>query len=218
MLRRMASLLELFLPSACCGCGRLGGILCSSCRDGFRPASDDRHRFLASDPGVAVGDALVLAVAAFAHEGPLREALERLKYAGASRVAAPIAESTLPVLHTLLAISGPATLVPVPIHPERLRQRGYNQAQLIAAALAAATGLVVDELLIRARDTTKQHRLDRAARLRNLQGNFAPAPGLPRSGPVIVVDDILTTSATVEASARLLTEARIGPVSAFVVA
>jgi ComF family protein len=214
----MASLLESILPSACCGCGRLSGILCASCRAEFRPASDDRDRFLAADAGVVIGQGLMLALAAFAHRGALRKALERLKYAGARRVAEPLANSAVPALGRLTAISGPATLVPVPIHPKRLGQRGYNQASLIAVALGRATGLPVRELLVRSRETTKQHRLDRAARLRNLENAFAAAPGPPPSGTVVVVDDILTTSATLEACAGVLRHAGSGDVFGFAIA
>jgi ComF family protein len=214
----MPSLLDVLVPPACSGCGRLGDVLCSHCRDRFRPASDDRDRFLAPDPGIALGDTLVLAVAAFAHHGPLRKALERLKYADASRVADPIARAALPALRRLLSITGPATLVPVPIHPARLRQRGYNQAALIATALGNATRLPLVEAIVRARETTKQHRLDRAARLRNLRDAFAMAPRARLTGGIIVVDDILTTSATLEACAHVLGESGHGPVYGFAVA
>jgi ComF family protein len=213
----MPSLIDLFIPPACAGCGRLGGLLCGTCRDGFEPASSEQHRFMAADPGVVIGDALVLALAAFSHGGQLRKALERLKYAGAGRVAAPLAEAALPTLRQLLTVSGPAILVPVPIHPTRLRQRGYNQAALIATALGSATGLPVRELLVRARDTTKQHRLDRAARLRNLQDAFKTATAQPRAC-VIVVDDILTTSATLEACAGALRDAGSVEVYGFAIA
>jgi len=213
----MPSLFDLFVPPACAGCGRLGGLLCAACRDGFEPAGGARHRFLAADPGVVIGQAFVLAMAAFSHGGQLRKALERLKYAGAGRVAAPIAESALPALRQLIAVSGPAVLVPVPIHPTRLRQRGYNQATLIATSLGAATSLPVRELLLRVRETTKQHRLDRAARLRNLQDAFVPADE-SHAGPVIVVDDILTTSATLEACAGALRHSGSHEVYGFAIA
>jgi ComF family protein len=213
----MPSLLDLFVPPACAGCGRLGEPLCGACRVGFEPASSARHRFTAADPGVVVGEALVLAVAAFSHGGQLRKALERLKYAGAGRVAAPLAEAAFPTLRQLLAVSGPAVLVPVPIHAARLRQRGYNQAALIALALGTAAGLPVRELLVRTRETTKQHRLDRAARLRNLQDAFRPAVASPTER-AIVVDDILTTSATLETCAGALRSAGIDEVYGFAIA
>lgn len=213
----MTSLLDLLLPAACCGCGRMAGILCAACQAGFEPAGSVLHRFVAADPGVVIGESFVVTIAAYTHDGHLRKALERLKYAGAGRVAAPLAESAVPALRRLHDISGPAVLVPVPIHPTRLRQRGYNQAALLATALGRGASLPVRELLVRARETTKQHRLDRVARLRNLKDAFA-VTAEPPAQPVIIVDDIVTTSATLEACAAALRNAGSGEVYGFAVA
>jgi ComF family protein len=214
----MRSVVDLLVPSACCGCGRLGRILCDTCIGGLRPASDGRDRFFAADASAVIGESMVLALTAFAHEGPLRKALERLKYAAARRVAEPIARAAAPTLSQLVAIGGAATLVPVPIHPTRLRQRGYNQAGLIADALGGLLRIPVQELIVRSRETTKQHRLDRAARLRNLQDAFERAPGASPAGPIILVDDILTTSATLEACAGVLRRAGSEDVYGFAIA
>ena len=167
---------------------------------------------------MVVGDALLLARAAFAHAGPMRRALQRLKYGGAARLATPLAHAAVPALRTLLAVSGPAVLVPVPVHPARLRQRGYNQAALLAGVLAAQTQLPVTELLIRKRATTRQHGLTRAARLHNLRGAFAVRGGRRIPASVILVDDILTTSATLEACAAVLRSAGVSSVFGFAIA
>lgn len=198
------ALVDLFLPPACAGCGRYGADLCRSCRASLRPASQLRDRFLAADPAVVVGDELELAIAAFAYEGALRRALSRLKYGGAARLARPLAHAALPVLRRLLLVTGPAHLTPVPVHADRQRQRGYNQAALLAAALAELTRTPVADLLVRPRPTTQQHRLDRAARLRNLRDAFALRPTARPPPTIVLVDDILTTSATLEACAAVL--------------
>jgi ComF family protein len=161
-------------------------------------------RFFAADAGVVLGDALELAVAAFAYEGVLRRALQRLKYIGTARVAGALAELAAPSLRPLLAISGPASFVPVPVHIARQRERGYNQAALLATELARRSRLPVADVLVRPSPTTKQHRLDRAGRLRNLRGAFSLANDARPPPVVIVVDDILTTSATLEACASVL--------------
>jgi ComF family protein len=106
----------------------------------------------------------------------------------------------------------------VPVHPARQRERGYNQAELIALALARHARLAVCDPLVRTRETTKQHKLDRAGRLRNLQGAFAPRPGSRVPQRVILVDDILTTSATLEACASVLREAGAKEVFGFTLA
>jgi ComF family protein len=209
---------DVFLPPACAGCGRYGAVLCRRCVTSLRPASRDEDRFLAADPGVVVGDALEVALAAFAYGGPLRRALAGLKYGSAARVAAPLADQATDALRPLLAVAPDATLVPVPVHGDRLRERGYNQAALIARHLSHAAGRPVADVLQRSRATTKQHRLDRAARLRNLHGAFAIIPGREPPRTVIVVDDILTTSATLEACAGVLREAGADRVLGFTIA
>jgi ComF family protein len=212
------ALVDLFLPPACAGCGRYGADLCRSCRASLRPASDRRDRFLAADPGIVVGDELELAVAAFAYEGALRRALSRLKYGGAARVAGPLAQAALPVLRRILALTERPHLVPVPVHADRRRERGYNQAALLAAALARHSAAPVAEILVRRRPTTQQHRLDRAARLRNLRDAFALQPAARPPPTVVLIDDILTTSATLEACAAVLRAQGAGRVMGVTVA
>jgi ComF family protein len=172
-------------------------------------------RFAAPDAGVVIGDALVLAVAAFVYEGPMRRALAALKYTGAARVAQPLADAARPALERLLAVAGPVPLVPVPVHAERRRSRGYNQAELIAHCLGGRD-LPVRPLLRRVRHTTKQHRLDRTARLRNMRGAFEPMGPSPAS--VVLVDDIMTTTATLEACAMALRAAGAADVYGFAIA
>ncbi len=197
-------LLELLLPGACAGCGRYGELLCATCRASLRPASAPADRFAAADPGIVVGDAMELGMAAFVHDGTARRVLQRLKYGGAGRLAPPLARAAAPAFMTLLVQSGPAWLVPVPLHATRRRQRGYNQAELLAIELGRIVRLPVLDLLVRHRPTTRQHGLGRAARLRNLRGALAVRTDIRPPAVAIVVDDILTTSATLEACAETL--------------
>jgi ComF family protein len=173
---------------------------------------------VAADAGVVLGDSMTLAVAAFAHAGPVRRALAALKYSGAAVVAAPLAAAATPSLRALLEVTGQATLVSVPLHRDRHRERGYNQAELIGQELARRVGLPCAEAVERWRPTTQQHRLDRAARLANLRAAFRVVPGAPLAPTVILVDDILTTSATLEACASVLIEAGVTRVYGFTVA
>jgi ComF family protein len=165
-----------------------------------------------------VGDALEVGVAAFAYEGSLRRALARLKYGGAPKVAVPLALLAAPRLGALDALAKDAWLVPVPVHAERLRQRGYNQAASLAAALARHRDRRVADILVRERATTQQHRLDRAARLRNLRDAFSLRSGALPPPVAILVDDILTTSATFEACAGVLREGGASRVLGFAIA
>ena len=200
-------LLDLLLPPACAGCGRSGALLCSDCLSRLRPPFDVRDRFVAPDTGIVVGDALLLAAAAFAYEGPMRRALWALKYSGASRLAPALADAALPVLRSLLLVVGPAAvLVPVPLHADRRAARGYNQAEVLGRGLARRSRLPISSVLERTRPTTKQHRLNRVARLANLRGAFAVV-SCPPPATVILVDDIITTNATLEACASVLRDA-----------
>ena len=211
-------LLDLLLPPACAGCGRFGHLICPACMTSFRPAATPTDRFAAADPGMIVGDALELAMAAFEHGEAMRRALQRLKYGGGGRIALPLAHASAPGLTALTAVCGPLPLVPVPVHAARERQRGYNQAALLARALGTEAGLPVMDLLERRRATVRQHGLGKAARLHNLRGAFAMRTG-ERSPPrVILVDDILTTSATLEACAGVLRAAGAISVYGFAIA
>lgn len=216
-------LADLLLPPACGGCGRFGSILCRTCVGALRSASPEADRFVAADAGVVLGEELLVAIAAFRYEGPLRRALGRLKYAGAARIARPLAQAAAPALAPLLQLTDevgtePAPIVAVPVHPDRLRERGYNQAELLAGELARLIGRPTVDLLIRTRATTKQHRLDRAGRLHNLRGAFTVNPGARPPATVILVDDILTTSATLEACASALRAAGCETVVGFALA
>jgi ComF family protein len=212
------AVLDLLLPPACAGCGRFGHLVCPDCLKGFRAASRPDNRFMASDPGTMVGDALELAIAAFAHEGRLRRALQRLKYGGSGRIAVPLARAAAPALEALTRVCGPLPLVPVPVHEARLRQRGYNQAALLARVLGAGAGLPVLDILARHRATARQHGLGKAARLHNLRGAFALRAGARSPPRLILVDDILTTSATLESCAQVLRDAGAVSVSGFAIA
>lgn len=170
----------------------------------MRSASLPGDRFAAADPGFVVGDAMELAIAAFTHHETTRRVLQRLKYGGAGRLATPLARAAAPSFVALLALSGTAPLVPVPVHAARRRQRGYNQAELLAVELARLTGLPVADVLVRHRPTTRQHGLGWAARLHNLRGALGIRLGARPPPVAILVDDILTTSATLEACAEIL--------------
>lgn len=218
------ALLDLMLPPSCAGCGRYGTAICPACRVGLQPLGSASDAFLASDPSVVIGDALILATAAFAHRDATQRVLRRLKYGGGRRLAGLLSELALPAFNRLLAVSGRGALVPVPLHRSRQRDRGYNQAELLAREFARRTGLGIWPALVRGRATQRQHSLDRATRLRNLSQAMElstvrpPADALGAMPTVLLVDDILTTGATLEACAGILRAAGVPAVYGFAVA
>jgi ComF family protein len=104
------------------------------------------------------------------------------------------------------------------VHEARRRQRGYNQAALLASALGHETGLQVVDILERRRSTARQHGLGKTARLYNLRDAFALRNGACPPASLILVDDILTTSATLESCAQVLRDAGAAPVYGFAIA
>ncbi|MGB7404105.1 MAG: phosphoribosyltransferase family protein, partial [Pacificimonas sp.] len=109
--------------------------------------------------------------------------------------------------------------VPVPLDRKRLRKRGYNQALLMAKALARQTkGDVALDMIARVKPTDSTRGLGPAARRRAAQGAFAPDRKLSEKRPVILVDDVMTTGATIEAASRALKKAGASRVDVLVYA
>ena len=119
----------------------------------------------------------------------------------------------------LMSAPRPDALVPVPLHARRIRQRGYDQALELAKPLARALSLpLLDDVLHRHKTTTAQSRLDADARQRNLRDAFAVAPGAKLPAHVVLLDDVMTTGATLHAAARALRKAGVRRVDAWICA
>jgi len=143
------------------------------------------------------------------YEGSLRDALHRFKYQGEKRIGKFFAE-------LLLAGPGnelgePDLIIPVPLHPSKLRQRGYNQAQILAEQLAKGLNIEVkSDVLNRVTLTQPQSGLSRQARLANLNNAFRLSKPLEVKGKsILLVDDIITTGSTLEACGIVLRQAGI---------
>jgi ComF family protein len=139
----------------------------------------------------------------------LKAALHELKYRGRRRVAQRLAQLLVTAPGALDWLEGAAVLVAVPLHPRRERQRGFNQAALIAAHVAALSGLRHEtRALVRRIDSPSQTGLSAGARRRNVAQAFAVRRRVPIAGrSVVLVDDVTTTGATARACARALLNA-----------
>lgn len=137
------------------------------------------------------------------HRGRLREAIHHVKFSGRQALGEALGRCLAARVGEL-----PDVIVPIPLHPIRQRERGYNQAECIARGLAAELGVpLVAGDLVRVRATGQQARRDREARLRNLDGAFGVRRGAEPAWAgrhALLVDDVLTTGATAAAAARVL--------------
>jgi ComF family protein len=211
--------LDLAFPAACSGCGREGLPLCAACR----PALDAR---LGLPGGTPIGLPADLPAPLLQLEwcapfaGPVRAALHDLKYAGERRLAVPLGEAV--ARRWARVGTGARLVVPVPVHAERERRRGYDQAALIAAVVGERLGLPVARALERGRATIAQFELGRDERAANVAGAFRLRDGDRRHAVagtwVLLVDDVVTTGATLAACAIALERAGALAVSAIAVA
>ena len=149
---------------------------------------------------------------AAAYEGPIEMAIQRFKYEGWRRLAGPLAL----LLAERLVVEGLAAhwIIAVPLHPSRRRQRGFNQADLLARELRRrlALGRPPGEL-IRTRATPPQVGHDRLWRLENVRGAFAWRGADLAGRSLLLVDDVATTGATLDACAAALRASGSGPVT-----
>ncbi|MGM9540680.1 ComF family protein [Anaerovibrio sp.] len=214
-------ILDFLFPPACPVCGRYieqRDCWCSDCLKKLvqprrLPLDAEMNSFL--DGGVwALG----------VYEAGLRDVLRRLKYDGRKNLLGGLHSfigAGLARVPSLPAPAGPASgggaggsyaftgmenapvAVPVPLHPDRLKERGFNQSELLFREPFAALGVPMVPALMRVRPTAPQFGLTAAERSRNMQGAFAVAAGTDLSGRmVIIVDDIMTTGATLSECAR----------------
>lgn len=193
-------LLQLLFPPRCVACGRRGELLCSSCLAlvQFRDPSwvTEVHDITPLN-GVR---------SAVEFSGPIRKAVHQFKYGGLRALAPTLGEM---LWSDWIFDSRPADLiVPVPLHSSRLRQRGYNQSALLAHELGRRTGLPVSEqALTRRIATPPQVGLTKQERLLNVRGAFTCESARVRGLSVVVIDDVMTTGATLRACAEELLRA-----------
>ena len=189
--------IEVLLPARCVGCGTGGTFLCDACIGRARRAAP-----LPFNPRARAFDEVT---APFAYEGAARTAVHRLKYAGLRAIAPVMAR---PMAEALSLTGARAdVIVPVPLHPSRLRERGFNQALLLARHVGEAVGLPVrEDVLVRLVAGTPQ--VDAATideRRRNVAGAFGLASGADLARlDVVLVDDVLTTGSTLDSAAGAL--------------
>lgn len=228
------ALADLFFPPQCLGChnplpatipplfcpacqAQLPWIrppLCTCCGTPFRAGGNHLCSACLTRP-----PSFILARSLFRYEEPIRSAFLGLKFKKDLAFAPSLA---MLCSHSVLRtdFSEPDCIVPVPLHPLRLRERGFNQAVLLAHACFPQWRRRVAPLaLVRQVYTPSQSSLDGRARRRNLRGAFKVADSARLVGKkVLLVDDVFTTGTTVEVCAKALKEAGVARVEVFTLA
>lgn len=197
------SLLDLFFPRFCSGCRRLGSFVCTDCRRHFN--------YLSYDVKIENVDHFSAVVA---YAGVVAKIIKDSKYRLASAVLdefLSVIESELERKVGWLKEAAPEILLqPVPLHPKRYRERGFNQSDIIAKKVSKLSGVKVVRCLRRAKHNLPQAQLphEGSSRAENVRGIFEVIPGTAiQNRDFLLVDDVVTTGSTIGDAARALKQA-----------
>lgn len=184
----MSLLLDIFLPSKCLFCESLGGRICLTCETD-----------IATDPRLVIRDGLV-GFSATSYDDKAKSILRSYKELGESELAKFLSRAMIPLVPCFEQM--PEILVPIPSNRSSVIERGFNPAELIAREISAGlSGVRWANLLGRIRETQDQSKLSPAERRINQSGSMAGRVG---SGKVLLIDDVVTTGATLLAAKETL--------------
>jgi competence protein ComFC len=217
--------LDWLFPPECGGCGRKGFRWCQECQSKVEPIGPivcpvcgDSQSSIQTCPNCLLLPPSFQSLRSWAaFKGPLREALHRLKYRKDLALGDSLSQ---PLIDYLRDLAWKVDLVvPVPLGKKRMMQRGYNQAALLARPIALAHSLnYSSKALLRIKDIPSQVGLTNKQRHQNVSGAFWANPEVVSGRAVLIVDDVTTTGATIEACAQALRESESAEVFALTLA
>lgn len=200
------NLLDFLFPKKCVGCGKFGDYVCKDCTVGIWEA----------EPG-PIPKNLDGLTCLWAYDGLMQKIIKKAKYNGLYNLLQfAILKSQIPNKSQYPNIQA---IIPVPLYKDRFKERGFNQAEVIAKEISRIYKIPVVNLLTRIKDTGHQTLRTRAQRLEALRGAFSLAPNSYQLAPeVLLVDDVLTTGSTLSECARTLKKAGVNRVYGLVLA
>jgi len=214
-------LLSVFLESRCPFCDRVASwqdnyntsqTICQYCFDKL-----SSHQFKQQDRRSWWGDLPVFAWGSY--DGQLKRAIALMKYDNHPDIGIILGEMLAQAwLESNLIKSSKAIVIPIPLHREKLKNRGFNQAEKIARGFCQSTGCSLDNrTLIRVKETQAMFNLSPDERTKNLQGAFKLNKKLPKR-PVLLLDDIYTMGTTIKESAKILRRNKVEVIGSIVMA
>jgi len=204
----ISGFLDFFYPPFCLICHNMlddaRRLVCPQCWSSFESYGDFPVQIPASLKTLQTVMVGLLGQATL--DDPLNDIIRQLKYDRRAALAQGLADRMALVLSSYPWLKHIDMIVPVPLHPSRVRSRGYNQSQLLAEHLGNMFGLpVVSKVLARIRPTESQTRLNQEQRRKNVAGAFrVPFPEEIEGKRILLVDDVVTTGATLDECARTL--------------
>lgn len=214
-------ILSMLAPYECLGCGVEGGLLCANCTGRLPVVPQRCYRCFESSAGALTCAGCRAAcnlhqvLAATMYGGVAKELVVSLKFSGARQAARQMADC---LSHLIKEAGIHAVIIPVPTATARVRGRGFDQAGLLARELSRRTRLPYRDCLARS-GRTRQLGMSRQRRLSQLEGAFRVSGSpMPTGTPILLVDDVMTTGATLEAAAKTLCRNGAGRIAAAVFA
>jgi ComF family protein len=216
-----SAFVDLVFPSSCVGCSNFGPLICQNCLQKIGIAQNTcvfcdaktLHGKTCYQCQTKNSLAGVISVGKYQNV-ILRNAVHDLKFSGVQEIAEPLSNMLVKnILQTLSSSLSEFTLVSLPLHPIRKRERGFNQAGLLAQKIATKLSLPCQEILIRTRATKPQAKIDHKTenlRKENIAKAFAVDPAQTKiPEKIIIIDDVATSGATLEEAAKTLHQAGV---------
>jgi ComF family protein len=217
MIKVLDDFIDLVFPNCCPGCDQpLGGgeeQLCTACELDLPLFSANENILQYFAGRLELMDAR--SFFKFYHGGIAQKLLHSIKYQGNRELGEHLGRMFIQHLSKEAAFDDIEVIVPVPLHKSKLRERGYNQSEVLAQGMAATLGVTVDSAVIkRTKRSETQTKKSRAERWQNVSGIFEASNDSLRGKHVLLVDDVITTGATLEACGQVILAAGAASLSA----